>query len=456
MWARARSQSGFTTIELLLAVMVGSVGIISMIGTFDVSRRVTSFSEMKEAAAHVAEQKMEELRAMPYGDLALNGDPVPSGSTDEQDPAYHLGVDGTGAKTYRWSQDEDAAAGHTEPLVIDPVDGKVAATAESWTDGRTKGKIHRYVTCAAATIEECDQGPDTSAFKRITVAVTVENALGPQNPMIVSTIVGNPETANTAGPNPLDSPNTQCADDEGNLVDCVQGVEGTVRTWYLYDTPATESVRQEISGSHPTHPTVAATGTCASGGTSGCPVPDLMGMAPPPAPTVTPPIYNYSNEITGGSTPGGAVIRRDAECGGSLTTTDNTKGHLWVSAPVAAPVNLTGDAAMSISTQTFNGVTAAAMVCVGFYNVPGDISNLVDNPPTRLGSAGHSLTSWPRVPTSLGFALPFLESGAEDVTIPAGNRLGVRVWTAASSAADLVFVYDHPMHASFVQVNEAD
>ena len=36
-----------------------------------------------------------------------------------------------------------------------------------------------------------------------------------------------------------------------------------------------------------------------------------MGIDPPPAPVVTPPVYNYSNEITGGTTPGGAVVRRD-------------------------------------------------------------------------------------------------------------------------------------------------
>ena len=77
MSARARSQAGFTTIELLLAVLISSVGVISLVGTFDVSRRVTTYSEMKEAASHVAEQKMEELRALDYGELALDGNACP-------------------------------------------------------------------------------------------------------------------------------------------------------------------------------------------------------------------------------------------------------------------------------------------------------------------------------------------------------------------------------------------
>jgi Tfp pilus assembly protein PilE len=452
MWARARSESGFTAIELMLAVIVGTVGVVSLIATFDVSRRVTSFSEMKEAASHVAEQNIEEMLAVDYGKLALKGNPTPASSTDPNNPAYYLGVNGTGAKTFRWNQKANAPAGHTEPLVIDATNGAVPAAAEAWSDGRLRGSIHRYVTCAAAAVTACEQGPATSAYKRLTVAVTVDNAFGPEKAILVSTLVGNPEAQNGEGANPLDSPNTQCEDD-GELVDCTRSVEGTVRTWYLYDTPATASARAEITGSHATHPTVAPSGTCTAAVTAGCPVPDLMGPAPTPAPEIAPPIYNYSSEITGGSTPGGAVVRRDAACNGTVTTTDNTKGHLWVSSTLSAPITVSGDAAMSISTQTFNGVTASATICIGFYNVPGNISNLVATPPTLIGAAQYTDATWPTAASNAGFKIDFLGDAA-GVAIPAGRRLGVRVWVAASAGADLVMLYDHPLHGSYVQVNE--
>ena len=332
MWARARSESGFTTVELLLAVLIASVGVISLVGTFDISRRVTTYSEMKEAASHVAEQTIEEMRSLDYDELALTGTPVPVTSSDPNDAAYYVGSSGT---TYRWNQKSNAPAGHTEPLVIDAADGEVAAAAEAWNDGRVSGQIHRYVTCAGATAAECDQGPATSATKRITVAVTVESALGPQKPILVSTLIGNPEAANGEGSNPLESPDTFCEDENGLQVECTNSVGGTVSTWYLYDTPATFASRQEIVGSHATHATVAPSGTCSGGTTTGCPVPDLMGIEPPPAPTVVPPVYNYSNEITGGTTPGGAVVRRDTGCQGTVTTTDNTKGHMWVTRAAA-------------------------------------------------------------------------------------------------------------------------
>src|SRR5688572_27156964 len=135
MWVRARSQAGFTSVELLLAMMIGSVGMIALIGTFDVSQRLASHSEMKEAAAHAGEQAMEELRALDYGELALDGDPSPASSSDPKNPAYYLGADGAGGKTYKWDQRSDAPAGHTEPLVIDATAGKVPAVAEEWNDG---------------------------------------------------------------------------------------------------------------------------------------------------------------------------------------------------------------------------------------------------------------------------------------------------------------------------------
>ena len=451
--ARARLQDGFTIIEILLAILISSVGVLSLVGTLDVSRRVTSFSEMKEAASHVAEQKMEELRALDYGELALEGNVVPSSSSDPHEPAHYLQSGGT---SYLWDQRDDAPASHTaEPLVIDATDGKVESVAEAWDDGRLHGKVYRYVTCASDVADDCDQGADTSAYKRIIVAVTVENHLGPQKPIIVSTLVSDPDLANGEGSNPSEDPGTWCTDpDTGAEVECSEAATGTVSTWYMYDTPATNATRQEIAGSHPTHPTVAASGTCTAANTSGCPVPDLMGIDPTPAPVVTPPVYNYSNEITGGTTPGGAVVRRDTTCtGGTPTTTDNTKGHMWVTPPLASSMSIS-DAALRFSTQTFNGATADAMLCVAFYDVPNSITNLVETPPTLLVSKGGPITglmNWPTSASEVAFVLELFEDGS--ATIPTGHRLGVRIWTSSSSGADLVVLYDHPAHLSFLQVS---
>jgi type II secretory pathway pseudopilin PulG len=443
MLARARWQSGFTTIELLLAMMVLTVGVISVVGTLDVSRRATTFSEMKEAASHMAEQQMEALRALDYGELALDGNLMPSSSTDPRNPAHYLEGGGT---TYRWDQRENAPASHiAEPVVIDATDGEVQSTAEAWNDGRVGGQIYRYVTCATTatgTADDCDSGPDTSAYKRVIVAVTVENAMGPSTPVMVSTLVGDPDLANGEGSNPTESPDTFCTDpDTQEELECTESTSGAVSTWYLYDTPATNSTRQEIAGSHATHATIMGT-------------PDLMGLEPTPSPTVTPPLYNYSNEITGGTTPGGAVVRRDTSCtGGTPTTTDDTKGHFWVTPTLAESMSVS-DVALSIDTQTFNGATADVLLCVAVYDVPADIANLATSPPTLLVSKGLPQTGLMRWPTSAeneAFVTELYEAGS--ATIAAGHRLGIRIWPSSSSEADIVVLYDHPNHVSYLQVS---
>jgi Tfp pilus assembly protein PilV len=437
MLARAHSQAGFTTIEILLAIMITSIGVISLVGTLDMSRRVTTLSEMKEAASHVAEQKMEELRSFDYAALALKGNVTPSSSADPNSPAYYLQSGGT---KYKWDQKANAPASHiAEPLVINATTGKVSNVAESWNDGRIHGKIYRYVTCATTatgTAAACDSGPDTSAYKRLVVAVTVENPLGPEKPIMASTIVGDPDLANGEGSNPNESPNTYCTNPAtGQEESCTQSTTGAVSTWYLYDTPASNATRQEIVGSHATHSTITGT-------------PDLMGIDPPPSPAVTPPVYNYSNEITGGTTPGGAVIRRDTTCsGGTLTTTDNTKGHMWVTPPLAANMSLS-QAALSISTQTFNGATADATLCVAFYDLANNLSSK-----TLLVSKGYSPSPshWPQSASNVAFVLGLFDAGS--ATIATGHRLGVRIWPSSSSGADLVVLYDHPAHGSYLQVS---
>jgi Tfp pilus assembly protein PilV len=437
MLARARAESGFTTIELLLAIVITSVGVISLVGTLDMSRHVTSLSEMREAASHVAEQKVEELRSLDYAALALKGNISPSSSTDPNNPAYYLQSGGT---KYKWDQKANAPASHiAEPLVINATSGKVSNVAESWNDGRLHGKIYRYVTCAttaSGTAADCDSGPNTSAYKRVIVAVTVENPLGPEKPIMASTVVSDPDLANGEGSNPNESPNTYCTNPAtGAEEPCTQSTTGAVSTWYLYDTPATNSTRQEIAGSHATHATISGT-------------PDLMGIDPPPSPSVTPPVYNYSNEITGGTTPGGAVIRRDTTCsGGTLTTTDNTKGHIWVTTPLAANMSLS-QAALSISSQTFNGATADAMICVAFYDVAGNLGSK-----TFLVAKGYSPQPqhWPSSASNVAFVLDLFDGGT--ATIASGHRLGLRIWTSSSSEADLVVLYDHPSHGSYLQVS---
>ena len=77
--------------------------------------------------------------------------------------------------------------------------------------------------------------------------------------------------------------------------------------------------------------------------------------------------------------------------------------------------------------------------------------DVVTSTPTEIGRACYSLSSWHKQPGGVSFPFRFRTS---DYTIPAGSRLGVRIWVADSSGADIAVIYDHPTYPAHVQINE--
>ena len=74
--------------------------------------------------------------------------------------------------------------------------------------------------------------------------------------------------------------------------------------------------------------------------------------------------------------------------------------------------------------------------------------NLLSLPPTEIGRASYSLRSWPTQPTRVSF-----QFRTSNYTIPAGARIGVRIWVADSSGRDIAVIYDHPPYPAHVQLN---
>jgi hypothetical protein len=335
---------------------------------------------------------------------------------------------------------------------------------ETWTDPKSgvTGKLYRFVTWVNDT--KCGPDPATLCpgsqdYKRITIALTVDGNGGPKKPILVSSIASDPAASPTGAvvdghQNPLTDPSTKCLDGSGALVECSGSIgPGIAKTWFLYDTPASFTTRQDITGNHATHATVAPTGTCTALTTTGCPTPDLMGVGPPPSPDPLPALFKYSSEQSG-TYPGGRVLRRDSTCSGTPTSIDNSKGELWATDPVTAATTFTGDGALTLFTQTLGGATAQAQLCLAFYDVPNSILNMIASPPTEIGRASYSPTTWPSSPTAISF--PFDFRGANGpIVVPAGDRLGVRAWPASTSGADIAVIYDHPSYISSLQLNTA-
>lgn len=455
LWRRILGdQSGFTLIELSLAALLASTAILGVIGVLDTSRKLATLAERKQAAAHVGEQEVERVRARDYGAVALSAAPVHS--NDSSSPDFY--VNGGATPTYQWNQKPGATGTTTEPLAVDAAKGMDPAPV-AWNSGGMTGKLYRYVTwaddpaCGATPLTLC---PGTQDYKRITVAVTVDSG-GPRKPILLSTIVSDPN-AGPAGAiingdqNPLTDPSTKCLNGGGALVECVASLgAGDASTWFLHDTAATLGSAQPIAGSHLTHPTLAPLGICTLLTITGCPQPDLMDDSPPPAPVTLPPLFNYSTDLVG-TLVGGRVLKRDTSCSGTPSTTDNAKGEFFVTTPLSSASTLTGAGGLSLSSETADDSTSAGTLCVRIYDVPNSILNLIAAAPTPLGTASYSRSNWPKDPSPVAFTFDFRGS-AGNVTVPAGHRIGMRIWAASGSGADLTAIYDHPTYPSAVSIN---
>lgn len=184
------AEDGFTLIEILVAILLLSVAVIALMGTFDHSRTTTSTAEAQGAAVQVAERHLEQIASLPYAQVGMTG--TPGSSLDPANPNYW--VTNSSPAQFRWDPESPA----TEQLVTG---GSVANSRGAWGNARQGGNVYAYVTwvndtaCVAPYCTTADAAV-TQDYKRITVAVATNppNKLS-KRPVVVSTIVADP-TAN--------------------------------------------------------------------------------------------------------------------------------------------------------------------------------------------------------------------------------------------------------------------
>ena len=187
MTRKRNPEAGFTLIELLIAAMITAIGILALVSTFDTSRTLVSVAERNEAMAHQGQREVERILAMDYEDIALTGAPQPSPNPN------HPGFFVQGGQ-YQWDQGDTGP--RSDDLVIDPagsVPPMATWEAETRPSGgvRMSGEIHRYVTQVydPELVQTPNDEPDA---KRVTVAVTVDGPGGPTKPLLISSIVVDP------------------------------------------------------------------------------------------------------------------------------------------------------------------------------------------------------------------------------------------------------------------------
>lgn len=436
---RLRADGGFTLVEVLMAVTMMAVGIAATVQVFGGSDRTALAAQRSNVATQQAQQEIDRLSKLSYDSLGLTA--TPASSTNPLDPGSR--VSGT-SFTVRTSP------GLTENFVLSTDTGQSGATVNPaptsfavGLDGATvTGKVYRYITWRD---EVCASGcTGTHDTKRITVAVTVDasGTLSARAPTFVSQVIPDPEAiAPGNSPPPAGAASTVTAQD-----------------FYLYDTRCGNSTRQAQTGDHSTHdsaswgpPSPSGYSVCENTNFSNALQPDLMGPDAPPGDSSTP-LYTYSSELAGTYDGGLAMKRQGTSCRSNFASanTFNTSQpnvwsvHGWGSAPFTSAFNLSGQVTVSMFTTTMGGAAGRGVVCATLIDrsvasgVPTD---------TVLGTSTFDLAAWPTDTRRLSFS--FTITGA---TVAVNHRLVLALNVRSESANDLIFLYDHPLYPSFLEV----
>ncbi len=460
-------------IEVMVAILIVTVGIFGLLAGFSDSQKLSLSSERQSAMAHVAQSEIERIEGLNYASVELNSTPsLPSPNNNPNNPDYYL-IAGS-PPTFEWNRTSTSA----EPLVVDTTNGTITPV-RSWTQGSVSGSIYDFVT-------NCSSGcPSSTDNKRITVAVTVTGTgTAVPSPVYVSSVIANPDAGaaqGTAG-NPISSGATTCATVTGTTTTqgpCQSPSDvGALNAFFLHDCASTGSSCPAPTASHATHPTVGLVSglSCTLSVTAGCPTPDKMN---PTAPTGSSTSYQYSTDIppvTGYA--GGRLLQplcatgsicgtgSTSDCNSAAAWTNNlvnAQNEMWVTPTVTTATALTGAGALNLFTETQSGVSAVVTLCLELYEIPpssgiaGSLANLFAFPPVAIGGAAYvpptnpsTGSNWPTSPSNVDFEFTFASAG---VTVPSGDRVGLRIWMVAETNTNIALLYDSQTYPSEVQLN---
>lgn len=82
-----KNQSGFSLIELFLAISILTIGIVGVIAMFPLATKIGKSSEMSTVASELAQEKIEEMISKSYTDIAV-GPVEPEHALDPPFSAY--------------------------------------------------------------------------------------------------------------------------------------------------------------------------------------------------------------------------------------------------------------------------------------------------------------------------------------------------------------------------------
>lgn len=433
-------ERGITLVECLVTLTVTVVGVFATMGVFSEFGHTAYSAQRHTVLVSVAQREIEELRALPYAQLALAA-PVPAsaaeaprGAPAESEALVNGGLVSPGPESF----DVDGVTGRIyryvtwRPQSCPALEARIA-TAIAAAGGYTEASVD------AAMADLC---PGAQQTKRLTVVVVGED-IGPNakinRPVRLSSVAGDPAASVVA-----------TGGAERLALEAQQPVQAVAANPYeavtLQRLHLTDTGCQETVGLVPTDHVTRSTALDGIG-CSGAKTHDLLQLTPP-AGSADDILRDYSSDVAR-ETDGGLVLMADDRAGGcseqlAYSAADEERRmrsvHTWAT-PLSTAEGRTmpgsGRANLTFWTATASG-----------YEEPGRLCATVRLASTGevLASADYRLPTWPSEPTllSVGMDLP-------ERTIPVGERLLLTL-RAPSDSTDLVVHHDHVLRDSHLSL----
>jgi Tfp pilus assembly protein PilV len=177
-------------VEVLVAILLLTVGLLGLIGAFDSAGKLNLLSERRTSMAHRAQLEIERLQAIPYSALAMSS--PPTHSTTTTNPDYYVKE---GTSKYQYGENEtEVESLVTSGGAISPIPTGKKCSQEvgacEWEDGSVSGNVYDFVTWYSEPSKLCTK-EEKPCPKRITVVVTAKVPSGNYEPhaVRVSTLV---------------------------------------------------------------------------------------------------------------------------------------------------------------------------------------------------------------------------------------------------------------------------
>lgn len=499
-----------TIVEGVVGALILTLGALGALQVFDAGTRNTYRAEESQTLNNRLQAELEEIRSLPYNEIALTG--LPPGSGDSNNPRwrvsgsrYALNRGGSGLAQMVYDGGEVPGGGTVEGGLVTP-------GPEPYTVGDVSGRIYRFIAWTGdPNCAECGAG----LVKRIVVAATVDEApvSFERTFQEIQANVVDPEASLDDNPAPYE--------DE---------IDASGLQLYLSDVPCDGSEAEVASAGHDTHNTL---GRCGDGAqTESQPgAPDLMASEPfygveGEEEAEDPPPVDYAEDVE--STGGGAEIglamllpskdtcltesalgvenarklaegqspslpEAPGELDGLLQlqeepTNPHLRRHAWLSGPVTSGSGgeLSGSATLVLFTQTVNGAVYPGKICITLFvrrtvDLPGEAGGSieVDLPVVDVGPGTQEEgidcepgtgqpyfrcqkaswpTSWKSVPFRMDFSAVDGSGSKTPVVLAPGDRVGVALAIkpgGTDPGQGLEFMYGAPEFESRLEL-EAD